>query len=90
MCAGESKYPWTDVPVAMSFAYLVPLSLYPFILLSGAANVNYADPNLSKVWARGSGGISQSPYVMAAQTSALQGLPKALNLFFIISAYTAG
>lgn len=90
MTAGESKSPWRDVPAAMSFAYLVPLSLYPFIILSGGANVNYADPNLSKIWSTGKVDITQSPYVVAAQTSALHGLPKALNLFFMISAYTAG
>ena len=90
MTAGEAKEPWRDVPAATSFAYLVPLSLYPLILLSGSANINFADPDLPKLWSRGSGALSQSPFVIAAQTSALHGLPKALNLFFIISAYTAG
>lgn len=90
MTAGEARAPWRDVPLAMSFAYIVPLAAYPFILLAGGANVNFADPSLPKVWSRGTGVGSQSPFVIAAQTSALHGLPKALNLFFIISAYTAG
>ncbi|KAH8589041.1 hypothetical protein B0O99DRAFT_664761 [Bisporella sp. PMI_857] len=71
-----------DVPLAMSFVYIVPLSLYPLIPLSTGSNVNYADPHLPRLWAKGKGGIALSP-------SALQGLPKALNLLFIISAYTA-
>lgn len=89
LTAGESKQPWKDVPVVMSFVYLVPLSLYPLVLLSAASNVNYADPSLSKIWSRGNGVLSQSPFVIAVQESSLHGLPKALNLFFIISAYTA-
>ena len=89
MTAGEAKEPWKDVPVVMSFVYLVPLSLYPFVLFSAGANVNYADPNLPKMWARGTGALYKSPFVIAAESSALHGLPKVLNLFFIISAYTA-
>ncbi|KAF2184605.1 hypothetical protein K469DRAFT_739270 [Zopfia rhizophila CBS 207.26] len=89
MTAGNAKHPWKDVPLAMSFVYIVPLSLYPLILLSAGANVNYADPNLPRLWARGKGGMALPPFVIAAQSSALRGLPKALNPFFIISAYTA-
>ncbi|KAF2728706.1 hypothetical protein EJ04DRAFT_538260 [Polyplosphaeria fusca] len=88
--AGEAKNPWKDVPIVMSFVYLVPMVLYPFILLSAGANVNYADPYLAKTWARGDGPLAQSPFVIAVQSSSLHGLPWALNLFFIISAYTAG
>jgi amino acid transporter len=89
MTAGEAKDPWRDIPLTMSFVYIVPLSLYPLTLLSAGANVNYADPNLPRLWARGKAGMALSPFVIAAQSSALHGLPKALNLFFIISAYTA-
>ncbi|KAF2248498.1 hypothetical protein BU26DRAFT_531763 [Trematosphaeria pertusa] len=89
MTAGEARNPWKDVPVVMSFVYLVPLTLYPFILMSGAANVNYADPNLPKIWAAGSGTMSLSPFVAALQSSSLHAISKALDLFFIISAYTA-
>jgi amino acid transporter len=90
--AGEAKNPYKDVPAAMSFVYLVPLSIYPFAMIAAAANVNYADPNLSKIYSRGNGPLGQhplSPFVIAVQTTTLQGLPQALNLFFIISAYTA-
>jgi amino acid permease len=89
MTAGESKEPWKDVPVVMSFVYLVPLSLYPFVLMSAAANVNYADHALSVIWGAGSNAMTISPFVVAIQTSALRGLSKMLHLFFIISAYTA-
>lgn len=89
MTAGEAKDPWRDVPVAMSFVYIVPLSLYPLMLLSAGANVNYADPNLPRLWAVSDGRTALSPFVIAAQTSSLHGLPKVLNMFFIISAYTA-
>ncbi|CAI6334541.1 unnamed protein product [Periconia digitata] len=90
MTAGESKEPWKDVPIVMSFVYLVPLTLYPFVLMSAAANVNYADPSLSGIWGAENGNITLSPFVVAVQTSALGGVSKSLNLFFIISAYTAG
>ena len=89
MAEGEARNPWKDVPVVMSFVYLVPLTLYPFILMSGAANINYADPNLPKIWAAGSQTMSLSPFVVALQSSSLHAVSKALNLFFIISAYTA-
>jgi len=87
MTAGEAQEPWTDLPAVTSFVYLIPLSLYPFVLLSAGANVNYADPNLAKVW--GPVSVSQSPFVTAVQYSSLHGLPYALNFFFVISAYTA-
>ncbi|CAO2651531.1 Nn.00g041010.m01.CDS01 [Neocucurbitaria sp. VM-36] len=87
MTAGEAKNPWKDVPVTMSFVYLVPLGLYPFAMLAAGANVNYADPSLSKIWARG-GGATKSPFVIAAEESSLHALPKVLNAFFIVSAYT--
>jgi len=48
MTAGEAKDPWRDVPLAMSFVYIVPLSLYPLTLLAAGANVNYADPGLPR------------------------------------------
>lgn len=88
MAAGEAKDPWRDVPIVMSFVYLVPLSLYPLAMLAGGSNVNYADPNLPKLW-RSSTTLSKSPFVIAVESVAINGLPKALNLFFIISAYTA-
>jgi yeast amino acid transporter len=88
--AGEAKKPWKDVPAVMSFVYLLPLALYPFLLLSAGANVNYADQELAKVWSRGNDGLALSPFVIAAKWSSLQGLPQALNAFFVISAYTAG
>ncbi|KAF2831684.1 hypothetical protein CC86DRAFT_431605, partial [Ophiobolus disseminans] len=87
MTAGEAKHPWKDVPLSMPFVYLVPLSIYPFVMLAGGANVNYADPNLPKMWARGSG-MTKSPFVIAAEGSSLHALPKVLNAFFILSAYT--
>ncbi|KAF1847508.1 uncharacterized protein K460DRAFT_392847 [Cucurbitaria berberidis CBS 394.84] len=87
MTAGEARNPWKDIPVTMSFVYLVPLSLYPFAMLAGGANVNYADPSLSKVWAR-SRGATKSPFVIAAEESSLDALPNVLNAFFIVSAYT--
>lgn len=92
MTAGESKEPWKDVPVVMSFVYLIPLTLYPFVLMSAAANVNYADPALPIIWeATGKDGtIALSPFVVAIQTTSLRSLSQMLNLFFIISAYTAG
>jgi amino acid transporter len=89
MTAGEAKDAFRDVPVVMSFVYIVPLSLYPLTLISAAANVNYADPSLPIMWARGSGSGGLSPFVVAVQTSAIAGVAKALHLFFIISAYTA-
>lgn len=89
MTAGESKEPFKDVPVVMSFVYIVPLSLLPLTLMSAAANVNYADPSLPVIWSPGSGSADLSPFVVAVQTSAISGVAKALNLFFIISAYTA-
>lgn len=87
MTAGESKNPWKDVPVTMSFVYLVPLSIYPFAMIAAGANVNYADPNLPKIWASG-GGATKSPFVIAAEQSSLHALPRVLNAFFIVSAYT--
>ncbi|KAJ4298149.1 hypothetical protein N0V90_006048 [Kalmusia sp. IMI 367209] len=89
MTAGEAKEPFKDVPVVMSFVYLVPLSLYPLTLMAVAANVNYTDPNLPVIWSPGSGSLEMSPFVIAVQTSAIHGVVKALQLFFIISAYTA-
>ncbi|KAF1995487.1 hypothetical protein P154DRAFT_580794 [Amniculicola lignicola CBS 123094] len=89
MTAGEAKRPFKDVPIVMSFVYIVPLTLYPFVLMAAGANVNYADPNLPKMWSAGSGRMSQSPFVVAVQESSLHGLPKVLNAFFIVSAYTA-
>ncbi|KAF1833515.1 hypothetical protein BDW02DRAFT_569955 [Decorospora gaudefroyi] len=88
MTAGEAKNPWKDIPITMSFVYVVPLSIYPFAMLAAGANVNYADPNLSKTWRR-SGGPTKSAFVIAAEGSSLHGLPKVLNAFFIVSAYTA-
>lgn len=87
MTAGEAQEPWTDIPAVTSFVYAIPLSLYPLVLLSAGANVNYADPNLAKVW--GPANVYQSPFVTAVQHSSLHGLPYALNFFFVISAYTA-
>jgi amino acid transporter len=87
MTAGEAKYPWKDVPITMSFVYIVPLSIYPFAMLAAGSNVNYADPKLAQIWARG-GSITRSPFVIAAEESSLQALPKALNALFILSAYT--
>ncbi|KAL5438880.1 hypothetical protein PMIN05_005597 [Paraphaeosphaeria minitans] len=88
MTAGEAKDAFRDVPVVMSFVYIVPLSLYPLVLISAGANVNYADPDLPVMWTQGSGG-GLSPFVVAVQTSAIVGVAKALHFFFIISAYTA-
>lgn len=89
MTAGEAKDAFRDVPVVMSFVYIVPLSLYPLALISAGANVNYADPSLPVVWTNGGGPEKLSPFVLAAKTSAIIGVSKALYLFFIISAYTA-
>ncbi|PSN74606.1 hypothetical protein BS50DRAFT_19661 [Corynespora cassiicola Philippines] len=88
MTAGEAKEPWKDIPIVMSFVYLVPLAMYPFVLMSAGANVNYADPNLPKIWGRSNRFGSNSPFVIAIMGSSLHGLPKVLNVFFIISAYT--
>jgi amino acid transporter len=87
MTAGEARNPWKDVPITMSFVYIVPLSIYPFAMLAAGSNVNYADPRLAKIWARG-GSVTRSPFVIAAEESSLQALPKALNGLFILSAYT--
>jgi amino acid transporter len=87
MTAGEAKNPWKDVPITMSFVYIVPLSIYPFAMLAAGSNVNYADPKLAKIWARG-GSVTRSPFVIAAEEYSLQALPKALNALFILSAYT--
>lgn len=87
MTAGEAKQPFKDVPVVMSFVYIVPLSLLPLTLMSAAANVNYADPSLALMWSPRDGTFS--PFVVAVHTSAISGVAKALHLFFIISAYTA-
>ncbi|KAF1961896.1 hypothetical protein CC80DRAFT_463405 [Byssothecium circinans] len=89
MTAGESREPWRDVPVVMSFVYLVPLSLYPFVLMSAAANVNYADRSLPTIWEAGSDSMTISPFIVAIQSSSLRSLSRMLHLFFIISAYTA-
>ncbi|KAE8831138.1 hypothetical protein PTNB85_07725 [Pyrenophora teres f. teres] len=87
MTAGEAKHPWKDIPITMSFVYLVPLTMYPFAMFAAGANVNYANPNLSKMWAKGN--IStRSPFIVAAEESSLTALPKVLNAFFIVSAYT--
>lgn len=88
MTAGEAKNPWKDVPATMSFVYLVPLSIYPFVMLAAGANVNYADPSLSKIWARSTNTATKSPFVIAAESSSLKALPRVLNTLFIISAYT--
>lgn len=88
MTAGEARDPWRDIPVTMSIVYLVPLSIYPFAMLAGGANVNFADPSLPRIWAKSRGASAKSPFVIAAETSSLRGLPKALNIFFIVSAYT--
>src|SRR5436190_4921698 len=69
MTAGEAKDPWKDVPLAMSFVYIVPLSLYPLTLLSAGANVNYADPNLPRLWAMKKFSMSLSPFMIAIQSS---------------------
>ncbi|RAR11739.1 aat family amino acid transporter [Stemphylium lycopersici] len=87
MTAGEAKDPWRDVPVTMSFVYLVPLTIYPFAMLAAGSNVNYANPNLSKIWAK-SKGATRSPFVIAAEESSLHALPRVLNALFIVSAYT--
>lgn len=87
MTAGEAKHPWKDIPITMSFVYLVPLSMYPFAMFAAGANVNYANPNLSKIWTRGNI-AARSPFVLAAEESSLQALPKVLNGLFIVSAYT--
>lgn len=87
MTAGEAKDPWRDVPVTMSFVYLVPLTIYPFAMLAAGSNVNYANPNLSKIWAK-SRGVTRSPFVIAAEESSLHALPRVLNALFIVSAYT--
>jgi len=87
--AGEAYRPFKDVPVAMSFVYIVPLSIYPFAMIAAGASVNYADPHLPKQWSRGNGPMAQSPFVIAVQNSSLHGLPRALNAFFVMSAYTA-
>ena len=87
MTAGEAKNPWRDVPITMSFVYIVPLSIYPFAMLAAGANVNYADPKLPKIWAR-SDYATKSAFVIAAEESSLHALPKVLNAFFIVSAYT--
>ena len=68
MTAGEAKDPWRDVPLAISFIYIVPLSLYQLTLLSAGSNVNYVDPNLPRLWARKRGGMALSPFVIAAQS----------------------
>lgn len=86
MTAGEAKQPWKDVPATMSFVYLVPLTIYPFAMLAGGANVNYAHPDLPKIWARSE--TAKSIFVIAAEESSLHALPKVLNAFFIVSAYT--
>ncbi len=87
MTAGEAKNPWKDVPVTMSFVYLVPLAMYPFVMFSVGANLNYADPNLAQNWIRANG-ATVSPFVIAAEQSSLHALPRCLNAFFILSAYT--
>lgn len=89
MTAGESKEPFKDVPVVMSFVYIVPLTLLPLALISAGANVNYTDDRLPVIWSPGSRSAHLSPFVVAVETSALSGVAKALHLFFIISAYTA-
>ncbi|KAF2657272.1 hypothetical protein K491DRAFT_677429 [Lophiostoma macrostomum CBS 122681] len=89
MTAGEAKAPYKDIPIVMSFVYVVPLSLYPLMMLSAGTNVNYADPDLPKLWSAGVGSIPKSPFVIAIEHSSLHGLPVALNLFFVISGYTA-
>jgi len=89
MTAGEAREPFKDVPIVMSFVYLVPLSLYPLTLMSAAANVNYTDRSLPLVWNAGAETVELSPFIIAIQTSAISGLAKALQLFFIISSYTA-
>ncbi|RMZ66987.1 Amino acid polyamine transporter I [Pyrenophora seminiperda CCB06] len=71
----------------MSFVYLVPLGIYPFAMFAAGANINYANPNLSKLWARGNNS-ARSPFIIAAEESSLQALPKVLNALFILSAYT--
>jgi amino acid transporter len=71
----------------MSFVYLVPLTIYPFAMLAAGANVNYANPELAKIWVRG-GGATKSPFVIAAEESSLHALPTVLNALFILSAYT--
>ncbi|KAI4690727.1 uncharacterized protein J4E88_002199 [Alternaria novae-zelandiae] len=87
MTVGEAKNPWRDVPITMSFVYIVPLSIYPFAMLAAGANVNYADPQLPKIWARGDY-ATKSAFVIAAEESSIHALPKVLNGLFIISAYT--
>ena len=87
MTAGEAKHPWKDIPITMSFVYIVPLTMYPFAMFAAGANINYANPNLAKTWAKGN--IStRSPFILAAEESSLQALPKVLNALFIMSAYT--
>lgn len=89
--AGEAKNPYKDVPASMSFVYLVPLSIYPFAMIAASSNVNYADPYLAKIYSAGNGPNGPhalSPFVIAVQSTSVHGLPKVLNLFFIISSYT--
>jgi amino acid transporter len=90
MTAGEAKEPWKDIPVVISFVYVIQLFILPFVLLSMSSNVNYADPNLSTIWGARNGAMTVSPFVVAIQSSALRGAAKVFNVFFIISAYTAG
>ncbi|ORY10484.1 amino acid permease-domain-containing protein [Clohesyomyces aquaticus] len=90
MTSGEAKNAFEDVPTVMSFVYLVPLCLYPIVILMGGLNVHYSDADLAKLFANVSDKPSLSPFVIAVQSVGIQGLAKALNLFFVISAYTAG
>src|SRR4051812_11942256 len=87
MTAGEAKNPWKDIPITMSFVYLVPLSIYPFAMFAAGANINYANPNLSKIWARDNR-AARSPFVLAAEASSVHALPKVLNVLFIVLSYT--
>lgn len=90
MTAGEAKHPWKDLPAVMSFVYLIPLALYPLATLAVGANVNFAHPDLAHPYVKSANATPLSPFMIAVKGASHNGLFKALNAFFLISAYTAG
>ena len=91
MTAGEAKDPWNDLPAVTQFIYCIPLIVYPILALLVGFTVNYADPQLFRMWAEDNLSGSHSPFIIALQSSGqFKSLTTTLNAFFLLSAYTCG
>jgi amino acid transporter len=91
MTAGEAKDPWNDLPAVTRLIYCIPLTVYPILALLVGFTVNYADPQLYRMWAADNQSGSHSPFLIAIKSStSLAPLATPINTFFLLTAYTCG